>query len=347
MNSGWFHTQRPFARRVLSLGLVGVMLVLAACGSSDSDKDGKTEDTAKTITIGVLSPAALFAPAVQGFKDGLAEQGYVEGKNVTYIYDSTVTDVQALEVALDEMLANQNIDLFLATGTPATSLAKTKLEGKNIPVVFAPVNDPLASGLVESMVVPGGNLTGIQAPSTIGKAVEWLVKIVPSVKRIFVPHNPTDNSSVQSVTDLQKVADTLGLELVIVEASTTEEVIALSQNFPDNVDAVFLPRAGSLTNQVTRFVASANARKIPVVYAEIGSIVEDGVMIGYGSSFYEIGKQATALAVKILQGDTPAKLPVEQAETYLGINLKTAAAIGIEIPDSVLRQATQVVPNEP
>ena len=102
-----------------------------------------------------------------------------------------------------------------------------------------------------------------------------------------------------------------------------------------------------MTNQVTNFVTTANARKIPIAYPETGPIVEDGVMIGYGASFYEMGKQATGVATHILQGESPANLPVEQGEAYLGINLKTAAAIGVTIPDEVLRQATQIILNEP
>jgi putative ABC transport system substrate-binding protein len=328
---------------VLSLRIVLVMLILAACGKLGSDGDDKDASNGKMVTVGVLSFAAVFEPVVEGFKAGMAERGYVEGENVTYVYDGPAADMQGLEADLQDMLSKHKFDLFLTAGTPATTLAKAQLEEKNIPIVFAPVNDPVGSGLVASLTSPGANLTGIRAPDSTGKALEWLVKIVPGVKRVFVPHNPNDNSSVQSVNSLQTAAAELGVELVIQEVSTPEEIAAVSTHFPEDVDAVFLPRAGSLTNRISDFVQTADAQGIPVVYAEIGQIVEDGVMISYGASYYDMGKQASGLAVQILEGTAAADLPVQVAESYLGINLKTAAVIGVEIPDSMVRLATQVV----
>jgi putative ABC transport system substrate-binding protein len=331
------------SRVAFSLRIVLVALLLAACGDSDSDNGNKTASSGKTVVVGVLNPAAVFESVVEGFKAGMAERGYVEWDNITYVYHGPAADMQAFEVGLQDMLSKHKFDLFLTTGTPATTLAKGALEAKHVPIVFVPVNDPVGSGLVESLPSPGANLTGIMSPISTGKALEWLVKIVPGVKRIFVPHTPNDRSSVQSVNRIQPLAAELGLELVIQEVSTPEEITAVSTRFPADIDAVFLPRAGSLTNHASDFVQTADERGIPVVYTEIGQIVEDGVMIGYGASYYDMGKQASALAAQILGGTAAADLPVQVAESFLGINLNTAEVIGVEIPDSVVRQATQVV----
>ncbi|MBN2304605.1 MAG: hypothetical protein JXQ72_09025 [Anaerolineae bacterium] len=339
MNTNRLGGRKGYAKVSLYLLLVMALFVLAACGDSDSDKDknNKAEDM---VTVGILSPAAVFDAMIDGFKTDMAENGYVEGENITYIRNDPA---QEIETALDNMLSEHEFDLFLTAGTPATTLAKSKLEASGIPVVFAPVNDPVASGLVESLAAPGGNLTGIQPPNTTGKVLEWLQRIVPDAKRVFVPNDPTDGSSVLSVNNMQEPAEALGFELVVVEASTEEELDAITQDFPEDVDAVFLPRAGSLTNRISGFVETANAQGIPVLYPEIGAIIDDGVMIGYGASYAEMGTQAARLARAVLEGTEPATLPVEVAESFLAINLDIADTIGVEIPDNILRSAYQLV----
>jgi putative ABC transport system substrate-binding protein len=209
--------------------------------------------------------------------------------------------------------------------------------------VFAPVNDPVGDGFIASMTSPGGFITGIKNSDSISKSLEWLLKIVPNVKRIFVPHNPTDPSSVHSVEALQAAADTFGIELVIGEADTPDTIAALARDIPENIDAVFIVRSGTISAKVPDFVLTANELGIPVFASTSGEFVDAGVMMAYGSSYYSSGKQAARLANQILRGASPATLPAEEAESLLGINLKTAETIGVEIPDDVLRSASQVV----
>lgn len=327
--------------RVVSLLIVLAVLVLAACGGSD-DENGKQDSEQQKFVVGVLCHSASVAPTVDGFKEGMAELGYVEGENITYIYDGPTGSIDTLEPALDTLLT-QHLDLLLTIGTPPTSLAKQKLEGKDIPVIFAPVNDPLADGFVQSIGQPGGIMTGIKNSDSIGKSLDWLQQIVPDVKRVFVPHNPKDQSSVHSVTELQAAADQFGIELVISEASTPEEIAALTTSVPEDVDAVFIVRSGTISAKVPEFVQTATALGIPVFASTTGEFVDLGVLVAYGSSYFSSGKQAARLADQVLRGASPAELPVEVAESSLGINMITAEALGIEFPDTVLRQATQIV----
>jgi putative ABC transport system substrate-binding protein len=277
-----------------------------------------------------------------GFKAGMAELGYVEGKNVVYVYDGPTETLEALKPAA-ESLKSRKLDLLVTAGNPPTETAKAVFAGTQVPIVFVPAVNPVEDGLVTSLQNPGGNVTGVVPPNTFGKALEWLLKVMPDARRIYVPHNPQDVSSVTSLQLLKEAAETLGLEIVVAEGSTPEELDAITTSFPENVDAVFVPRAGTITARVNNLAQAAIERHIPSVMANTGIYVDSGLMLAYGPGAFDMGKQAARLADQILKGGDPATLPVENAEVFLGINLQTAETIGVEIPDSILNQAKQIV----
>ena len=154
-------------------------LLLTAC-------DGATQ--AQTFTIGAVNYFPLLDPIFDGFKAGMADLGYVEGENVTYIYNGTMEpDPQVIDREIESLLA-QDVDLIFTMGTLPTLRAKQAVEGTDIPVVFAPVVNPVEEGVVESVPHPGGNVTGIQIGNTAPKALEWLLKIVPEATKVYIPY---------------------------------------------------------------------------------------------------------------------------------------------------------------
>jgi putative ABC transport system substrate-binding protein len=318
------------------IALILVTLLLAGCGGD------KKSDKAKTYTVGVLIQAQSLASVFDGLKAGMTELGYVEGKNVTYLYDGPTGTIEGLKPAA-ESLKSRKPDLVFTVGTPPALAAKEVFAGTDVPILFAPVFNPDKEGLVASFRNPGGNLTGVNPTDTIGKALGWLIEIVPGVKRIYVPSNPQEGPAVQSLQSLTDAAKTEGVELVVSEGSTPEELDAITQTIPENVDAVFVLRSDSVDGRIDNIIQAANERRIPAVSSDIGGMVAAGAMVGYGCGFSEMGEQAARMADKILKGADPATLPVENAESYLGINLQTAQTIGIEVPDSILNQAKQIV----
>jgi putative tryptophan/tyrosine transport system substrate-binding protein len=323
--------------------LVIVAFLLAALLSGCGDKDKKSDEPkSKSYTIGVLVQSASTAAIYDGFKARMVELGYIEGQNVTYLYDGPAGTIDALKPAA-EKLKSQNPDLVLAVATPATQAAKEVFADTNVPIIFAPIADPVALGLVANYQEPGGNLTGVVSTDTIAKALEWLLKIVPDAKRIYVPNNPADSSSVQSLQTLTDAADVMGVELVVSEGTTAEELDTITKTIPEDVDAVYVLRSGSLGAKTGNLVAAANALLIPIAASDIGLKIDQGVMVGYGPSYVEMGKQVARLGDLILKGTSPAVLPVENAEVFLGLNLQTAQTIGIEIPDAIVNQAKQIV----
>jgi putative ABC transport system substrate-binding protein len=305
--------------------VVVLSLLLMSCGSAT-----RTE----TYTVGVINYAPLLEPVFEGFKVGMAESGYIEGENVTYIYNGPMLDTQACEREA-ESLAAQGADLILTIGTETTLQAKQAVEGTDIAVVFAPVINPVEEGIVESARRPGGNVTGVQSGSTLPKALEWLLTLVPEATKVYVPYHPEDKVSVTSIAPLREAASTLGVELMLDEAHTTEEVVAAIETLPGDA-VLFMIATPSLIG--INFAEVATEQGI-ATGSYLSGITESGGLVSYATNHFFIGKQAARLADQVFQGADPADLPVETAEYFLSINLKTAEAIGLDISEEVLLQA--------
>lgn len=314
--------------------LIGILLfalggLLTACGSGQ-----------KTYTIGVINLAPPLDAALDGFKAGMAERGYIESENVTYIYEGATGSVDALD-ATAQRLVERDVDLILSITTPATQAAQRATAETDIPVVFVPVTDPVAAGLVQSLRRPGGNITGIMTGGTEGARLQWQLKIAPNVEKVYIPYNP-DGSSTSSLAATEAAAEQLNVELVTQVATNPDEVAAAIEAIPEDADAIFILNDGFIETQIDKFIEAALERDIPISASSLLH-VSAGVLFAYGHRHEVNGQAAAGLAAQILEGVEPADLPVETAETFLSINLKSAEAIGLDIPDSILRQADTVI----
>jgi putative ABC transport system substrate-binding protein len=328
------HTDRSQNRirngwTAILIGVVVVSLLLSGCGGGP-----------KTYTIGMVNHAPSMVPVFEGFKAGMAELGYVEGKNVTYVSHGVLgTDPEAIANDIKGLL-DQKVDLLVTIGSPTTLPAEKAVEGTKTPIVFAPVIYPVDAGVVKSISRPGGNATGVQSGNTIAKALEWLLKVAPNIKKVYVPYNPKDQVSVLSVKTIQEAAPQLGVELVLAEVGTPDELMATADTLPKDVQGVFLVTSPSLDPRLSEFAQAAAQHGLAVgAYSH----VEDTALVTYTSDTFLIGKQAARMADQVLRGITPADLPVETAEYFLTINLKTAKTLNLDIPDDVLRQAKTVI----
>jgi putative ABC transport system substrate-binding protein len=295
----------------------------------------------KMYTIGVVNLSASFDSVLDGFKSGMEAEGFKEGENVTYLYDGPAANPGALDGILEDY-KNKQVDLVLTFGTTATLKAKQILEGTDIPVIFGPVTDPIGSGIVTDLQKPGGNITGIRTGNPTPKRLEWLMAIDPEIKRIYVFNNPTDSSSVQSLATLTEIAPVFNVELVVQDTSTPEEIDAGLDAIPEDVDAIFILASAFLESQLDKFTEAANENNLPLSAAATANVMA-GALTSFGHDNVPIGKQASRLAVQILRGAKPADLPVETAEIFTSINLKTADTIGLYIPNGIIRQADVVV----
>ena len=324
--------QNTNAGLILCVILAG--LLLTACGGTTP---------AKTYTIGVVNYVPALEPVLTGFKARMAESGYVEGKNVTYIYHGVLEpDPQVIEHEVKGLLG-QKVDLFLTLGTRPALVAKNALAGTAIPVVFAPVINPVGEGIVESLIRPGGNATGVQDGDTLPKALEWLHKIVPQAAQVYVIYHPRDTVAHASIKPLHAIAPSLGVELVLAEVHSPEEARAAIATLPKDA-AIFVVPTPSL-EPLSALIEVAVQHGIAVGASNHSylSSMKAGAVVTYAGSFPAMGQQAARLVDQIVKGTKPADLPVETAERFLHINLQTATAIGLDIPDELLRQADMVV----
>jgi len=309
-------------------------LLLAACAGTPAPE---------THTIGVVNYSSQLIPVLDGFKAQMSELGYVEGKNITYVYNDVVApNPQAIDDEIKRLL-DHKVDLLLTLGTPVTVAAKKAVAGTDIPVVFAPLVNPVEEGIVASIHHPGGNVTGVQNINAALKGIEWLLKAAPGTKQIYVPYHPDDRVSVTMTKPLPEVASRLGVKLVLDDVRSPEEALAAIKNLPKDTAIMFIPMP-SLESGRSAMGKLALERGIPAgasINAKPGTV--DDLILTYTANVAKQGGQAARLVDQIFKGTKPGDLPVETSEYFFVINLKNAQAIGLDISDELLRQADTVI----
>lgn len=279
---------------------------------------------------------------VHGFQEAMTKLGYREGKNVVYLSMPPAGSVDKLEGIIRAHLARKP-DLIFVSSTPATQAVKRLTEASSKPpVVFAPVNDPLGAGIVADLKHPGGHITGIRLPTGDDLRLQWLTRIAPQVKRVYLPYTADDKSALTSVQQATEAAAKLGLELVKKPIPAGSSVNTAITAMPTDIGAIFLPRDSRVEAAIAEFVALAEKRRL-IISAPSRIQVEAGALFSYGFVHQDIGRQAARLADQILKGTAAGDLPVEMAENSLSINLATARKLGLRIPDDFLLQADHVI----
>ncbi len=293
----------------------------------------------KHYKIGIVNISTGLEGFVVGFKEGLAESGLIEGRNVTFYYNGPITKEKAKTEIND--LKGKGIDLLYTLSTPVTKIAQQEMEGTDIPIVFAPVFSPVEAGIISADPKARRNITGVKVRGSTQKALEMLVTVVPQVKNIFVPFHVSDKAAQLTVVDMKKAAAKLRVKLHLGEVKTAAELDKVILNIPADTDAIFLTHSHLILSKTAKIVAAATNKKIPVVSS--AAQYNEGVLISYSIEYNRMGKQASRLAVKLLNGIDPSVLPIETGEYFFGINLITANRIGVEIPYNILAQADFII----
>jgi putative tryptophan/tyrosine transport system substrate-binding protein len=282
---------------------------------------------------------------VETFRSGLSETGFVDGHSVKIEYRWAEGRYEQLP-ALAADLVSRKVDVILASGGSVTALAAKKATA-TIPIVFASVGaDPIEVGLVLSLDRPGGNVTGntIFSNRLSKKKLEILHGLVPATAAIALLVNPGGPTAHSVAQQTQAAADALGRRLLVLRASNEREIdTAWADILEHNVGGVVVAPDGYLSARREQIAALAARHKIPVMH-EFRGFVDAGGFISYGADSVEGHRQAGIYVGKILKGAKPADLPVLQpTKFYLVINLKTAKAFGITIPNELLIQATELI----
>jgi ABC-type uncharacterized transport system substrate-binding protein len=300
---------------------------------------------AKVPRIGYLSPLSPTdnPHLLEAFRQGLRELGYVEGQNIAIEYRFAEGRPERLP-ALAAELVRLKVDVILTTAAPAPQAAKQATSA--IPIVFAVTGDPVAEGLVASVARPGGNITGLAtiAPELVGKQLELLKEVAPKVSRVAVLQNPRDHAHPPMLRQAEGVAGALGVQVHILQARTPPEIeAAFAAMRSQRAGGVLVLRDGLFLVQRTQIAALAAKNRLPAVYGN-REHAEAGGLMAYGASAPHMFRRAATYVDKILKGAKPADLPVEQPTKFeLVVNLKTAKALGLTIPPSLLQRADEVI----
>jgi putative ABC transport system substrate-binding protein len=285
--------------------------------------------------IGFLGPGSAQTDAyrVIAFRQGLSELGFVEGQNVTIEYRWAEGHYDRLP-ALATDLVHREVGLIVASSTPAALAAKTATT--TIPIVFELSGDPVKLGLVASLNRPGGNITGISQLSTeaLPKRLELLHELLPAAQVFALLVNPTDPAVAEPQTrQAQSVANTLGLELHVVNASSEHDLDTVFAKLIElRASALVISGDALFSSHSTQLAALTANHAVPAAYQHRDFAAAGGLM-SYGSSITDTHRLAGMYAGRILKGDKPADLPVQQStKVELFLNLKTAKALGITVP---------------
>lgn len=300
----------------------------------------------KVPRIGILSPSSpsTAAPNLHAFRQGLAELGYAEGKNVVFEVRYASGNLDRLP-ALAAELAGLKVDVILVAGGTVPALA-AKEASTTIPIVMTYVGDPIARGLVVSLARPGGNITGLTSisPDLAGKRLELLKETIPSLSRVGVLWNPASQGSTANFKETEVVARSFRLKLQSLEARSPAELErAFKTAIMERAHALIVVESVLIGTHRSRIVEFATNSRLPTMFAQ-GIGVAAGGLMHYGPNFPDLHRRAATYVDKILKGSKPADLPVEQPTKFeFVINLKTAKQIGLTIPPNVLARADKVI----
>jgi putative ABC transport system substrate-binding protein len=297
--------------------------------------------------VGVLSPlapSAAASPSFEIFRKTLLDHGYVEGRSISFEYRWADGNPARLAAFAAE-LVNLKVDvIFCGPGTP-TAMAAQKASA-TIPIVFVGAGDAVGAGLVASLARPGGNATGLvnQSQDIAGKQMEMLKEAVPNLSRMGVLWRPSNPSYRNLMTRFDDVVRATGVEVVLISAETPADLVAAFETMKKaQINGLLVQADALFIQEGKRIVELAAAYKIPAIY-RLGEQAVAGGFMAYGPSIPYMYRQGALFVDKILKGAKPADLPVEQpTKIELVINLKTAKALGLEVPATLLARADEVI----
>ncbi|AWJ83223.1 ABC transporter permease [Azospirillum sp. TSH58] len=297
---------------------------------------------AQTKTVAIT--AIVEHPALDATRDGVVEAlkaaGYTPGDTLKVEYQSAQGN-PATAAQIARQFAGARPDVIVPISTPSAQAVVAAT--RDIPVVFTAVTDPVGAQLVRSLDKPGANVTGVSDMAPVAEHVALIREIVPSVKRLGVLYNAGEPNSVSLVKALKDEAQKAGLTVVEATATKSADAQPAARSLVGKVDAVYVPLDNTVVSALESVVAVGQQAKLPVFSADTDSVAR-GTVASIGFDYRQVGRQTGEAVVRILKGEKPGDVPVTFAKgTDLFVNPKSAAAMGVTIPEAVIQRATKVV----
>ena len=334
---------KQFRKMIAVVLTVAMAASLGACGnggaasSSAAASAANSAEGGKMINIGVaqlLTHPAMDA-SLKGFKDGLASQGFEEGKNVTYDIQNAQGE-QSNCITIANTFANKKPDLILAIATPAAQAVAKVIT--DTPVMITAVTDPADAKLVASNEKPGGNVSGTSDKTPVKEQIEMLKEIVPDVQTVGIMYTSSETNSQLQAKWAKAACEELGLKYQEFTISNTNEIQQVAQSMVGKVQAVYIPTDNILASGMKNVAAVTNSAKLPLIVAEVGP-VQNGGLCTVGINYEKLGYQTGLMAAKVLEGEAkPADMAIEyQTEYTISYNSAVAKQLGITLPERILK----------
>ena len=322
----------------------GAVAALVALGTVAASRPSSAQQGGKVWRVGYLSPSmSVNSQYTDAFLKGMRELGYVEGKNLVIEWRSADGELERLPGLATE-LVHLKVDVIVAVASPAIGAAQKATT--TIPIVMAITGDPVGSGFVKSLARPGGNITGLSnmGGDTGPKLFDLLLSVMPRLSRVGVLVTPTSTTYRVISESVQAAAQKARVKTLVAEASSSQEIDdAFSMMARERVDAVIVGNSSFFSQQRRQIAELALKYRIPSMFS-IRANVEAGGLISYGQNIADDFRRSATYVDKILKGAKPADLPVEQPMSFeLVVNLKTAKALGLTIPQEILLRADEVI----
>ena len=294
----------------------------------------------KSVAITQIVEHPALDSVRQGVKDELTEQGFVEGKNLAWQYESAQGNpTTAAQIA--RKFAGENPDVIVAIATPSAQTAAAA--ARNTAIVFSAVTDPVGAKLVKDLNKPGKNITGTTDMLPVKKHLELIKRLVPGIKTVGTLYNPGEANSVTTVTMVEEIAPELGMKVVKSAATKSSDVLTAARALVGKVDAIYLPTDNTVISAAEAVIKVGEQNNLPVIAADTDT-VKRGAIAALGFNYYDVGRQTGAIVALVLNGQQPGDIPVQGVDkTELHINPGAAKRMGLVLPEGILKEAKEVI----
>lgn len=326
-----------FKRQIMSAIFGLLLLPLPVHGAS------------KPYRVGIMLPGDQWASSVDGFKEGMKGLGYVEGRDIQYLFENARGDKKKVAEITKRFVADRVDVIYTITNTALKVVAEVARPSKT-PVVFGSASGPVESGIQPAYATPDTHITGVTSGSIelVAKRLEILREVLPKVKRVAVIGDIDADSSKASFALAEKTVPKLGLALVEFRVKSRDEAIEVAKRLTrKEADALFLIPSLYAVGAVAEIALAAKAQLLPFAVYQVEHVKKNGALVSYGSSYYLQGKQSALLVDKILKGTPVSQIPIERPELHeLILNLNTAKEIGVKFTSTVINRADEVIGGE-
>ena len=316
-----------------------VIALLVGCGGQTAapvdsgDENGNGQAEAPSYTIGVINFMEHMAleAAFNGFVDALADRGYVDGDNITIMYDNAQGDMSNLSTIADRLI-NRNVDMILSITTPATQTIAGKTT--NIPILGTAVTSYVIAGIIDSNEAPGGNVSGTSDMNPVSAQIDLVVDLVPDVQTIGLIYNSSEDNSVIQISLAKERIEAIGLDWHEVTVTNPGDVLQAMQSLVGRVEAIYVPACNTMASAMPAVHSVAMGARVPTICGA-NSMVLDGGLATMGIDYYELGYMTGIMAIDVLNGANPGTMPIQFAASsdLITINGLVAEEIGFIVPE--------------